>query len=569
MTMNRILIKMPDGEKGDFESLYRIFCRHLSARSQAEVVTNGQTDLALFFELDPSLPAESFRISGQGQEIIIAGGDRLGLLYGAGKFLHTSRFASGGLAPSTWRGVSIPQKEVRGIYFATHFHNFYHDAPLEQVERYIEDIALWGFNTLSMWFDMHHYTGIDDPEAGSMLNRLRFMLQTARRIGLKTSLTTLANEAFASTPLELRADWTAGHDGYFRAPQGHYHVEICPSRPGGADLIIAWRRQVFEAFKEIPIDYLWIWPYDQGGCTCPDCAPWGANGFLRLAPPLSDLARSYFPGTKVVLSTWYFDLFASGEWEGLAKFLTAGAAWADYLMADFVGGGYPEFVIKNGVPGDLPLLGFPEISMYGATPWGGFGANPYPSLIAGLFEKASELQAGGFPYSEGIFEDMNKVVCIQLYWDPAKKIDEILKEYIAYEYSAEAVDGIYQAILLLEKSLPRRRIDQAGQFHDYPSRERPWLGEQRFVISDPTGMGEAWRLLQEAHGCIPAWSRESWRWRILYLRGLIDSELAQHDFYVSPRCEAAFEELVEIYHARQAGYAVSPPTRAAIAAARE
>ena len=98
-----------------------------------------------------------------------------------------------------------------------------------------------------------------------------------------------------------------------------------------------------------------------------------------------------------MLSTWYFDLFTSGEWEGLAQFLCDGVRWADYLMADFVGGGYPEFVIKNGIPGGLPLLGFPEISMWGATPWGGFGANPYPDLIAGLFEKAGGLQAGGFP----------------------------------------------------------------------------------------------------------------------------------------------------------------------------
>ncbi len=470
--------------------------------------------------------------------------------------------------PSLWRGISIPQKDVRGIYFATHFHNFYHDVPLEEVEQYIEDIALWGFNTLSVWFDMHTYTGIDDPSAQAMLERLRAILRAVKCVGLRTSITILANEAFANSPVELRADWTAGHDGYFREPGGHYHVELCPSKPGGTELIFAWRRQVFEAFKDVCPDYVWIWPYDQGGCTCSQCKPWGTNGFLRLAPPLADLARVCFPGVKVVLSTWYFDLFTTGEWEGLARALAGGADWADYLMADFVGGGYPEYVLKNGVPGGLPLLGFPEISMHGATPWGGFGANPLPGMLQGLFEKVGPTQSGGFPYSEGIFEDMNKALCVGFYWDPSANAQDILREYIAYEFSPEVVEPVQQAIQILEKTIVRHRVDEAGQAHDYPCPDQLWTGVQRFVIHEPGGVGEAWRLLQEADSLLLSWVKQSWRWQIFSLRGLINFELAQNDFCVSPRCEAAFRELVEIYHAQGAGYVVSPPTRESIEAER-
>ena len=54
-------------------------------------------------------------------------------------------------------GAARPAAEaVRGIYFATHFHNFYHDAPLEEVQRYVEDLGLWGFNVLAVWYDMRH-----------------------------------------------------------------------------------------------------------------------------------------------------------------------------------------------------------------------------------------------------------------------------------------------------------------------------------------------------------------------------------------------------------------------------
>jgi len=53
---------------------------------------------------------------------------------------------------------------VRAVNFATHFHNFYHDAPVEEVQRYVEELALWGRNVLVARFDMHHDTGIDVPK---------------------------------------------------------------------------------------------------------------------------------------------------------------------------------------------------------------------------------------------------------------------------------------------------------------------------------------------------------------------------------------------------------------------
>jgi len=60
-----------------------------------------------------------------------------------GKLLRTSRYDRGGFIRRSVARTSIPEKPVRGIYFATHFHNFYHDAPLDEVQRYVEDVGLW------------------------------------------------------------------------------------------------------------------------------------------------------------------------------------------------------------------------------------------------------------------------------------------------------------------------------------------------------------------------------------------------------------------------------------------
>ena len=88
-----------------------------------------------------------------------------------------------------------------------------------------------------------------------------------------------------------------------------------------------------------------------------------------------------FPKGKVILSTWYFDRWGIGEWDGItAKFNAKKPDWVDYIMADNFEE-YPRYPLDHGVPGGLPLLNFPDISMYGQNPWGGYGANPHPGRL--------------------------------------------------------------------------------------------------------------------------------------------------------------------------------------------
>lgn len=547
-----ILLRRPAAEDAVIENIVRLFLRKLAERCGVAVCSEGTAELTVTLTLRPGGGAEGFTIEDAGpRAITIAGADARGLLYGVGKFLRTARFAPGELLPGDWRGSSVPQKPVRGIYFASHFHNFYHDAPVDEIERYVEDLALWGTNVVSVWFDMHHFYGIEDPQAQAMLERLRVILHAAKRIGIGACLTTLANEGYANSPEALRADWTAGHDGYHHEPGGHYHVELCPHKPGAIELELQWAAERLAAFAEIGLDYVWIWPYDQGGCTCAACAPWGVNGFLKIAEPLGRFYRAQSPQTKVVLSTWYFDHFTDGEWEGLAHAFAHKPDWVDYLIADDYGDHFPAYPLAHGAPGGFPMVNFPEISMYACGPWGGFGANPFPRHLQAIWDASGQQLAGGFPYSEGIYEDINKAICAQFYWQQEKPASDTVREYLAYEFSPEVSDDVYAAVELLERSLPRTRDDRDGVV--------------RFVIQDTTGVEEAYALLARADAALPEPVRACWRWRILYLRGLIDHELLHHDFTVSDRCEAALQELEAIYHAEHALYTVAPPTRQALA----
>jgi hypothetical protein len=513
--------------------------------------------LPLELKLDPALGEETYALrNGSQSGLMVAGGSPRGLLYGIGRLLREAEFTSGGFTPGPWRGASGPAMPVRGIYFATHFHNWYHDAPVEEIERYVEELALWGYNIISVWFDQHHYSGLDDPAARAMVERLKAILKAAKRIGLMPALTNLANEGYANSPVELRADWTAGHDGYHHAPGGHYHVELCPSQPGGADLAIKWFEEKMQVFLDVGLDYIWLWPYDQGGCTCQDCAPWGANGFLRLAEPEARLFKRYYPAGKVILSTWYFDHFIDGEWDGLDRALSVRPAWYDYLLADDYGDTFPPYPLQHGVPGNLPMVSFPEISMYACAPWGGYGANPLPAHLQALWRPLGHTLSGGFPYSEGIYEDINKAICAQYFWDPDQPTNQTVRQYLAYEFGLMLVTPLNQALTILEHNLPR----------DWPKKlEGVW----RVRLSHTQGAVDAWNTFRNLNSLLSAERQACWRWRVLYLRALIDAELAANDGVLIPTCEAAFEELTRIYYAQQALSWVAPPTLEALSAKRE
>lgn len=538
-----VRLDFKSGETAANETLRSIFVRQLRERCPATVVFSGRAPLTVELAVEPGAAAESFTIQDRGPGTIrITGTDRLGLLYGVGQFLHTSGFSPTGFTPSAWRDSSSPKMSLRGIYFATHFFNYYHRAPLAEVKAYLEDMALWGYNVLFVWYDLNQYQDIHDSKAQAMLARLNALFETARGLGLRTGTGAVANEGYGSSPVALRAK--------DRTPEGkripNLGGELCPSQPGAMELILKWNKQKFDAFKAAGLDYYILVAYDNGGCTCEQCKDWGSNGYLRAAEPVARAFRRHFPAGKLILSTWYFDHYTQGEWQGITeKFKRQRPDWVDYIMVGGSGAKLPAYPLAHGAPGGFPMINFPEISMYQHSPWGGFGANPLPTHLQNQWDGTKDLLAGGFPYSEGIYEDMNKAICAQHYWNPARSSAEILAEYLAFNFSPAVVAPVSRALGILEQNMWRTREDKDGR--------------ARFVMKRTEGAAEAERLITEAEAQLPEATRTSWRWRIIRLRAFIDAELVRNDFFISDRCEAAFQELDALYHTEQAIEGVRPP----------
>ena len=519
------LINISMSEEG-FKILQKAANRVLSLRKIS--VGNG---IEVSFEVDKSLSDERYIIAADENSVRLRAADSLALFAAFGRFLRLSEFdGRGGFEQYVGALDFTPKKKLRGMYFATHFSNFYHTAPLEKVHEVVEDLALRGCNSLLVWFDMHHFESMQDENAIALAGRLRDILGYANAIGIGGSLTMISNEGFASSPAHLRAEWQV-QNGYHAEPDSHYHVEICPSKEGGIEEILRERREMLAHFSDLKIDYVVYWPYDQGGCTCAECAPWGANGFLRLYPHWEALINELMPQTKIILSAWYFDKFTSGEWSALLDVINE----FPYVLSFFANGELPPEIRERGLPESVEFIEFPEISMWSCSPWGGYGASHLASFLDRNHATGKSIYGGAFPYSEGIFEDANKFIELSLYSGEHENAIEALRSYEKFEFCTDS-DELFEALRLTENTLSRKR-----------SRTEEHI---KVTLTNPEEVEHIREVFEKYSAFLPENIATSRNFRIFYLRSVIDSEITRNDGFSirSELCQSAMRELEEIYY---------------------
>ena len=122
---------------------------------------------------------------------------------------------------------------------------------------------------------------------------------------------------------------------------------------------------------------------------------------------------------------------------------------------------------------------------------------------------------------------MNKVTMLQMYWNPEQSVFLPLREYATLEFSPEVVDDVLTIIKTLESNFPRDAINASAI--------------------------DAYLLALKVDALLTLNVRKSWRWRILYLRVLIDKEMyITKGVLKGEVLKDAFAELTRIYHADNA-----------------
>ncbi len=181
-------------------------------------------------------------------------------------------------------------------------------------------------------------------------------------------------------------------------------------------------------------------------------------------------------------------------------------------------------------------------------------AFPLPSRFQRLWDQVKHVAQGGFPYSEGIYEDMNKAVVAAFYWDRDRPARATLEEYIAYEFSPEVTQDVLAIVDILEAAAAGSKF-AGSNFEVQPT--------------STEDIQRALRLAEDVNGRLPDWARQNWRWEILYLRAVLDGERFGGSGLESPTSEAALLRLIEIYHAQTETddpyhHRVRPPLKRAV-----
>ncbi|MBR3220728.1 MAG: DUF11 domain-containing protein [Kiritimatiellae bacterium] len=504
--------------------------------------SDAEGTLTVRLAIDPSFAGENAVVKVADGVAEIRGGRFRSLVFGAGVLLRTIRYGAKTFELEDGEYGFEPTSAIRIAYMARHFDNWYHRAGADEIIRYVEDLALWGINGFHMQLD---YAVVDAAKAteGDKAVFAAASVAIGERVhALDMELTTGggSNCAPSNMPEQFRAVpnkvWGRG------APQ----FNVCPEKPGALDYLISIRQGALDRAQHIPISGYIYWPFDEGGCACEKCDPWGGRGYVKLIERFRDMNEKSHPGSRHYVSTW---LFVEEDWEMFYKYLEK-QDWIDAIVVDSHND-FPRYPLEHPVPKNIPVITFPEISMWGRFPWGGTGANPLPARFERLYRQCQKIAKGFELYSEGIYEDVNKIVVNGLYIDPRRTSSDLLKDYASYELPGCDPNDFVALCAKLEDVY---ETHHEGGFRgwkgfvvaNYVREEKPEELERRLAVAH-----EARALADRIDRSILPSMRQNWRWRQLYLRAQIDEAVYAARDIRPAAAMPAYSELAALYHAER------------------
>ena len=475
--------------------------------------------LTVRYVLDAAVSGEDATVRVKGGTVEIRAGRRCGLIAGTGRLLKALRYGERTFRAADGTFDFRPAKPIRIAYLARHFLNWYMEATGDELCRYADDLALDGVNGYKFMYlfptaDLTHST----PEQRDFFQLgSKRLYDRIHELDCEIQFGSASNQVPQDSPEKFRGVPNSN------PTRGNLGFNACPSVPGGMEFICDNQRKALDKLSGVRTDWFLSWPYDEGGCECASCRPWGGNGYLRMIERIHELYEARYPGTKSIISTWFFD---DDDYKGLWNYLKT-HDWVDAILCDDLGE-FPRYPLEHKLPGRTKLITFPEISMFGRFPWGGYGATPLPKRFERLFRQVESVASGFMYYSEGLFEDFNQLIVTGLYVDPKADVDEVTRRYCSY-YFPGADEGTFLELV---------RTMEAN--HPYPMRNLTAEGAEKAkslaLAIDPTILP---RL------------RNGWRWRLFYLRAMIDAEMAKTKSASPKGAYPYFDELVKIYRAER------------------
>lgn len=127
--------------------------------------------------------------------------------------------------------------------------------------------------------------------------------------------------------------------------------------------------------------------------------------------------------------------------------------------------------------------------------------NPRPVQFAEIHNALAPFTVGFLSYSDGVHDDVNKIIWSELAWNPGRPVREILIEYARYFFTPEIAESAADGILALEKN---------------------WIGSLR----DNGGVEATLALWEGLEQRVPRLEK-NWRWQMCLVRAVYDAYIRQ------------------------------------------
>jgi hypothetical protein len=376
---------------------------------------------------------EGFRVQAVGDAVVVAGNDDRGVLFGTGWLLRHLRMERGQVleAPDDLRIATAPKYPLRGhqLGFRPKV-NSYDGFTVAMWEQYIRDLAVFGTNSIEL---IPPRSDDADDSPHFPLPKMEMMAEMSR----------LANEYGLDVWI-----WYPALDKDYADPAT---VEFA-------------LREWEQVYKRLPrIDCIFV-PGGDPGHTEP-------VQMFHLLEKQTALLRKYHPKAQMWMSPQSFDAKWMEEFYGLMRQEPSWLSGVVYGPQTRVG----IIELREKIPKKYPIRRYPDIthsrhSQYPVPDWdvayaiteGREVANPRPTGHALIFRRYQNYAIGFLAYSEGVNDDVNKIVWSALGWNPEADVVDILREYSRYFIGEPYRDSFAQGLLGLERNWRGPLLANAG-----------------------------------------------------------------------------------------------------------
>ncbi len=403
---------------------------------QAGALIDAYPELAGLLGVEDRGKAEGYRIvTTVAGQVVVAGNDVRGVLYGAGRLLRLMDYRRGGMTVKAGLNIATaPRYALRGHQLGYRPKtNSYDGWDVATWEQYIRDLVIFGANAIE---GMPPRTDDASDSPHFPLPQMEMLIEQSR----------LAKEY--------------GIDFWIWYPA----LDRDYDNPATVEFAL---REWGEVLRQLPrVDALFV-PGGDPGRTPPKLL------FPMVEKQAAQL-QALHPGARMWVSPQGF----RGEWmDDFYELLNGNLPWLEGIVyAPQQSETLEEF--RARVPERYKMRLYPDIthaldSQFPVPDWDfALAATlhrepiiPRPLDQAAIFRRVQPQAEHGFlTYSEGCNDDVNKFVWSSLGWDPDADIMEVLREYGRYFIGTEKGEGFAQGLLALERNWRGRLIANDGVY---------------------------------------------------------------------------------------------------------